>query len=675
MTKKTLLSTVLLALFGITHSFAEDFPDLISILDAQKGKTIIDIPVGTYILNLKNPQRGAYEFRNLENVKIRGNGSRIICNRQSQAFYFYNCKNTTFENMTIEYDPPCSTQGTITAVNGNKVEVQIHDNYPAELTTDEYHLTPDRVQIYDKDSRELIENFTTTSLKDVYYDDTNNQLTGSGIEKTGDCTFKATLADNGPYKAGDYIVFGVIANGWAGAHTIITEACDHMKFDQITVYDSNCFSFLEYDCNQTHYYRCKVTRKLNDPLYGDRIRAGIADALHSKFAVVGPRIEKCTLEYSGDDCIAINGNFYPIYKVDEANKSIYILTTSNSPDGVKAKINDHIVCVKNEGTLRGRTIATEMEWVTSGPSQPEIDACFGKLTSVTGAGDFKYGVRIKLDKWLPELGTGDIFYSNDRIGSGYQVLNNKVGHNRSRAILIKSSDGIIEGNEIVHSAMSAIALAPEFYWMEAGCSSNVIIKNNVIRNCMYDSNMDWTSQAGAIVVVCQAPNGNLAGNGTFENIDIYNNTITECPDPCVVLNAIKKVYYDFESNYVIPDPSRPRTHGKNFGIQNAPNTGSVVRINCTNSSTPTVESGTAINKIHPNMENDNIIVDDSGKLTVKGLQSGESASVTLYNMSGHMIMSSEYTATSAISLLSLPKGFYIINVHLGQNMFSRKIML
>lgn len=672
---KTLLFTLLFVLFETSYSFAKEYPDLIAILDAQKGKTVIDIPTGTYILNLKKPQRGAYEFKNLENVKIKGNNSRIICNRQSQAFFFYNCKNTVFENLAIEYDPPCSTQGTITSVIENTVEIQIHDNYPSELVTNEYHIDPGRVQIYDKDTRELIENFTTTSMKDVSYNDINNQLTGSGIEKTGDHTFRVTLADNGPYKTGDYIVFGIVANGWAAAHTIVTEACDHMKFENITVYDSNCFSFLEYDCNCTHYYRCKVTRKLNDPLYGDRIRAGIADALHSKFAVIGPRIEKCILEHSGDDCIAINGNFYPIYKVDEANRSIYILTSANSLDGVKVKTNDKIVCVKNEGTIRGRATASELEWITPLPTQAEINACFGKLTSVIDSENFKYGVRIKLDNWPSGLDSGDIFYSNDRIGSGYQIIKNKVGHNRSRAILIKSSDGIIEGNEIVHSAMSAIALAPEFYWMEAGCSSNVIIKNNTIRNCMYDSNMDWTSQAGALVVVCQAPNGNLAGNGTFENIDIYKNTITECPNPCIVLNAIKKVYYDMESNHVTPDLSRPRTHGKNYGIQDAPSWNGVVQINCTGSKIPTVEQETGIkNKLIDN-SHDYISIDHTGKLSIKNLQPGESALVSIFDISGKLIMNSKITETSTLSLLSLPKGLYIINIQINDIIFSRKIVL
>ena len=80
--------------------YAENYPSLRDILNSQINNSVIDIPKGTYVLDLVNIQ-DAYAFRNKKNVIINGNGSTIICNRQSQAFYFENCENLTFSNFFI----------------------------------------------------------------------------------------------------------------------------------------------------------------------------------------------------------------------------------------------------------------------------------------------------------------------------------------------------------------------------------------------------------------------------------------------------------------------------------------------------------------------------------------------------------------------------------------------
>ena len=98
---------------------AEDLKDLRSILDSQKNNSVINIPEGNYLLDLKNG-KNAYVFSSLKNVVIDGNGSTVICNIQNQAFQFTQCENVTFKNLIIEYDPPCTSQGTIVAMSGDK---------------------------------------------------------------------------------------------------------------------------------------------------------------------------------------------------------------------------------------------------------------------------------------------------------------------------------------------------------------------------------------------------------------------------------------------------------------------------------------------------------------------------------------------------------------------------
>ena len=78
---------------------AQNHPDLHEVLDRQKGRNLIEIPKGTYTLDVRS--NGPYKFHNLTDVHINGNGSTVICNNQEQAFSFYNCVRVELRGGTI----------------------------------------------------------------------------------------------------------------------------------------------------------------------------------------------------------------------------------------------------------------------------------------------------------------------------------------------------------------------------------------------------------------------------------------------------------------------------------------------------------------------------------------------------------------------------------------------
>lgn len=646
--KKKLLILVLCSSALFCKAAGE--PDLRRLLDSQINNSVIDIPKGTYLLDLTTS--GAYIFSNKKNVIINGNGSTIICNKQNQAFDFRNCENVTFSNLFIEYDPPCASQGTITQLSADKRTwtVQLHLGYPTE------GLDLGRILAYGKNTRELKQNMSTLSTQAITKISDNPATVRFQLDGW-------TNPDKNPIETGDFVSFSVYAPGNTQAHTIIITSCKHMKFDNIVVYDSNCFSFLEYDGVQNHYYRCKVTRKLNDPKYPvDRLRSGIADAFHSKFATIGPIIEECTLEYSGDDCIAINGNFYPVYETNKSEKSISFLTTSNSLSGVYVRKDDRFVCVNNDGSIRGRSAVASIS--TSNVSAQQRAATFAKLSQVTGAENYTYGVKVYLDTWIEGSATGDVIYSDDRIGAGFKVLRNTVGGNRSRAILIKSSEGMIEGNIIRNSAMSGIAIAPEFYWMEGGCPNNVIIRKNTITNCMFDSDMDWTSQFAALVVVSQAPNGQFAPSGSLNNISIYDNTITDCPFPGVGITSTDGVYF---ANNTMTESSWKRNHGRSFGVKN---TQDLYRVNVTRFSS-TVDVNSLADT--PSDNQDNSIYMTNGSIHFPILKDGDHAQFDLYDLMGKKLISRSVNPGQDITADFLQQGIYLATIHYNGKNYSTRI--
>lgn len=638
-------------MLSCTSHAEEASGDLRAVLDAQINNAVIDIPKGTYILDLKDGKQ-PYLFSYKKNVQIKGNGSTIICNYQKQAFSFEYCEDMLVSDLTIEYDPPCSTQGTITymSADAKTLQVEIHEGYPM--------LNPEtvqnRVNFFDKETRELIWNLYANEIKDpiVYLENRKVQV-------------NLTMPKVGTYGVGDYVVFNNIPTTYVG-HCIIMNHCKNLTMSGITIYDSPAFHFAEHYCENTHYYRCVIDRKTGDPKYPqDRLRPGIADGIHSKHATIGPTIEECTIQYTNDDPIAINGNFYPVYKVDNEYKQLYILTRDYNLADVTIKKDENVVIVSNDGICRGEAKPTRVTLSTD-PTAEDIKKCLSYFKDIK---DTRYVktvmVRFSAEDWgkIGNVVPGDVIYSTNRIGAGFRVINNKIGHVPGRGILIKSSDGKIQNNEITYTGAGAIIIAPEFNWMEAGLSRNLEISGNYIETCMFRQNLK-RSQAAAISVVLEASNGDLAPAGGFRNIIIHRNTIKNCPKPCVFLNAIDGGY--FYKNIIEP-ATWMRDHGQNFLIRNDMEYVTKYVKNIITDEDPTT---TGLGKMKH--DGDKLIhVDDNGYVGLNGCQ-GKRMKMNVFDIRGQLLLEDSFSECSSVSLHQLKQGVYIINLICNDEVFSKK---
>jgi hypothetical protein len=638
MKKKLLLSSILLLCIAI-GLYSQDYPDFHTAVGTLPNEGVLSIPKNTYRLDLAG--KGTFRVTGKKNLHIDGNGSTIICNKQITAFNFINCENVTFSNFYIEYESPCSTQGTIKKfLNGSKtLEVEIHEGYPMVNPT----IDQKGILIYDNETRELVKNYHTT------YATSAIQVNNATRTVTLDIWSK-----DGIYKVGDYINFDNVSPD-AGGHAIITEYSKNMKMDSITLYDSPSMSFVEHGCENSHYYRCEVNRKKNYPgRPQDRLSSSRKDGFHCKYDIVGPTIEECVVKYQGDDAVNISGYFFPVYKVNEARKRIYVLTTYSDYGQMSIKSNDNLLCVNNDGTIRGKDTVFDITGASTQPTQDERNACFQKLTTIRDKDNLIYGASIALNKWIQGINVGDMICSNDRLGNGFQLLNNDVGHNRSRGFLIKASNGKIQGNTITGCAMSAISVGPEFFWLEGGCSKKLDISNNIIKDCMFDESMTTSAQAGALTVACVAPNGTLAKVGAFDSISIHRNTITGCPKPCVFLNSIVSGYY--YKNTVEPDENIIRYHGYNYLVSNQSAYYEKFVGNIIKDQDPL--SGISIET--DNSESNAIRINADGSVSSREIWSTGKTNLKVCDMLGKTVLTDMFEKTSSVSLKSLFKGVYIV---------------
>jgi hypothetical protein len=637
---------------------AGNYPGFYEVISPQMRNQVIEIPTGTYTFDLDNPDP-LIKFSERKDVQIHGNGSTIICSKPGGVFRFENCENINVSGFTFDCNPRTSTQGTITNISGansQTIEVKIHGGY-AMLNPDD-EASKGGILLFDKENRELIRNFHTAYAVGEMSVDNN----------TRKVTFDINDPKPGAYKVGDYVTFSSFPNGY-GNHLIQSDFCKDMKFSDITVHDTRGASFLEHHCYNSYYYRCVIDRKKNDPLYEEeQLRTTSGDIIHAFFATKGPKVEECTFKYMCDDGINIGGFFYAVYNINKARKRIYLLLTSEAWWIFTLKVGDKLVCVDNDGSIKGKTRITSIDKPTEEPSAAEIKACTDRYATIRDKDLMKIGMSIQVDEWDDNFNNliGGMVYTEDRVGSGFEIINCYMGHNRSRAALIKASDGLIKGNIFRGAAMPGISVAPEYYWLESGISHNLEITENLIEDCMFDANMMNSGQLAGLSVVSEAPKGGLTRTLVFENIRIHRNIIRGCPKPSVFLNAMSGYYYE---NTVEPDESMVRYHGYNLGVSNRDAYVEKYVGNIIKDKDPSTT-------IIPTKKVEELVwMDENRNLVFIDNEGNKEGYLIIYDVSGKTVIHNKFKKKIIAPLNDLDKGVYIVNLKYDNKLYSQKCII
>lgn len=637
-----LLNRIAFTFFLINAQLSYAYTDLRPILDAQKGQAIINIPKGTYEISTQSGPH--YIFDGLKDVTINGNGSLIICKSKSMAFQFQYCENVTLKDITIDYDPLCYTQGTIISVSADSKiwKVKLHEGYPTQ------GIAKHKLELFDPVTKMVKKNLFNIQSGD--YDMVQSASDPSVI----DITIKRSITA-GIIKQGEYVVMSLeIPAGMAG-HTMFVWACKNFIADNVTIYGSNMMSIIEHDCENSKYQNCNITRNPNDPTKSvPRLRSGNFDGIHSKHASIGPTIDNCIVQYNGDDGIAVNGRFYLVYKVDQANNYVYLLSKE---DPVRIIQGDKMAVVDNGGSMKGSVGI--LENIVIIPSDAEKAACTAKFTALLSPGVYQTGARIKIENWpLTGIALGDYVYSENRIGAGFKIANCTVGHNAGRGLLIKSSNGLITNNIVEGSQLGGIVLAPEINWCEAGHSNNVQIIGNTVRHCVYCSSHSGMVQPAAITVISLNGANQISPNGAHNNITIMDNIIDNCPRPGIVVTSTKGLnYYNntFPNNTTVV-----RTHGTTWGVVNNIDFWTKNVISIDYSSVPETPMNPHVMK-------------SSEGISIKELPSDNDWQMSFFDISGRLISSQRVSNNMYISTNEMIHGVFIALITDGRYKFIYKI--
>lgn len=357
------------------------------------------------------------------------------------------------------------------------------------------------------------------------------------IRRVGDRQYQITNWRPEPAEVGEPISLWIIRDkGWL---TIAIEQSVECTLEDITLYSTAPgWTIRESQSDRITYRGLKLTPgEKPEGATRPRLRAAHADGIHSMNAKRGPIIEDCLFEHLGDDAIAIRGSWGVVLQdTDDSAASERIEV--GLPHGLRYAPGDRIqIYRKSDGTSYERLVVDAVD--SDIPVQVMRDTISDHYKSYRYATSYQLAQSILLDEPV-QLAVGDLIQDPQKGGAGFVVRNNTIRDTRARGMVLKASDGTVEGNTIEHTWLSGILVIAEFHvFLEAGFVRGL----NIAGNTLAETNIgrpqpQKAMHSGAISI--SRPNVWQSRVG-HADITIENNRFIDIPGSQIQVNAAEDV--------------------------------------------------------------------------------------------------------------------------------------
>lgn len=450
-----------------------------------------DITIAPGVYHVPAPKRSAIELDHWTNAVLRAPNVTLIFEAlDKRPIRLEGCEGVTLQLGIFRFAEPSFTQGRITAMGsdetGKYIVWQVDAGYPV------FDVSKHIVDVADQHTH-LLEAGT-------------GDISIGHAESLGNGRFRLGQLGGlpGPVAVGDWL-FTRRPNG--GSSVIHLNGCAHCVVRGITLQNAGFGAFFETGGGGgNQYLDCCVGPGPKPPGATEPQLVGCgADGFHSAGTRVGPAIVHCAWEgLLHDDCIAIHGMLQKVVRVE----------------GRKL--------VMEKGNRGGFAVGEPVRISARNGYFAEFTCVAMRVLASDGG-----LLELMLDR--PSGAPAGAEASNPRCdGAGFKILNCTLGNTRSRGILVKGDDGVIEGCTISGCGMSAISIGPEYFWREGDYSQNVTVRNNVLRNNVLNGGAE-----GVVYVHGEGAIGNrnitIAGN-TFDRNYGQNDVYVEDSDGVLVLD-------------------------------------------------------------------------------------------------------------------------------------------
>lgn len=454
-------------------------------------------------------------------VKILGGkNTRLVYTQLTEAFYLNGCKDVTLKGFSIDYDPLCFTQGTVTSIAGAKVSFKVHDGYPS--LTKPYLVN--HALFFSKATRNWLWDATPNHTVSTEAIDSRNGVVTLGIPmenlRTGDfvcLNYRDTCA--------------VKIRGLSG----------NLLFEDLDILSAPSGFGSRRASGSMTFRRVRILRGptpagATEP----RLLAAGADGINIGTCRQGPLIEDCDFSFMGDDSVNFHGPPFPVVAADADS---FTAVMGYTPLELLEIIRPGDVArILDPATYVPAATSEVVSIESLGPSKMSLAELRKIYPTVDPTMPSSTLFRIKLKGPVPKPGQlVDIPAINT---PGFIIRNSRFHDHRARGLRIQASDGVVENCSFWNLEQSAISFGPEYdFWREAGWVAKIRISGNSISNvCQGGVNVSENSYfPGAIAIFARVSKGAGYPKPMNQDISITGNRIDGSGAAAIFINASKDV--------------------------------------------------------------------------------------------------------------------------------------
>jgi len=401
------------------------------------GTKLIEVPKGRYNLCADgNPNRrdALFPVTRTDGLTIRGHGAELMMSGTSGIFTFTECQNITIEGLTVDWERPPFSQGTVIAIAPGHFDVQIESGFPVQGGE-----PVAAIMGYDPVTR---------------LPDGANLDVGEVVERTelmSPQVLRIHLKQSIPVSVGALLVLRHQVYGCGPLINLIR--CADVRVSNVTVYTAPSMALVGYVSTNISLKKFNILLR---PGYG-RLMSTTADATHFSGCKGTVSLQDCVFEGMRDDGVNINSGRY--------------LT-------VLQQLNDYtVLCQRNDLPDAGDFMEmshpdTLLPFSTGGVKSASIESGTNNQSRVT------------FETPLPdELRAGDLLANARRVAK-LRMRHCTVRANRARGVLCQTRDAVIEDCVFRNCTGPGVMVLTDAGWFyESIGARNVTVRNNLFVNC------------------------------------------------------------------------------------------------------------------------------------------------------------------------------------------------
>ncbi len=484
-----------------------DFGAIASALKAielRGGKVRLVFEKGVYNIKdtySKDVEKMLFTLKNVSDVEIDANGATFIIENPAYGLLdIQKSQRVIVKNMTIDYNPIPWTESTVEKIDEakNMLTVKVRKGFPS---LEEKMFSAENVSNWAYQLHH--------SIPGRLKEDSARHNGIKAVKKISDDTFEVTMgskitAKNYFYEVGDRL--GMLARRSNKISLFLAQYSDDVTYMDITAYATPSFFYKSLHSNFMNFLRCKGLIK------DGRWRGGDADFVHLQNNKNGPWIEGCVVEGIADDSLVFYTRPFYVTNVSQDGKTLTI-NRAIWPRGSEALIEGDIFVgapLLFINPISGGVIA-----------RLEVASFNEKDSTITLNGD------VAIPAELIGSDSSKVQVFNEAFSKNFVVKNNILRNSRRFGLYWKGSNGLIANNHFEGLSSDAITLHNEASAPNGPFCSDVVIMNNTIKDCGFDSAYNNEPYGASISVYSRPSVGGKVSEavGCHKNILIDGNSV------------------------------------------------------------------------------------------------------------------------------------------------------